>query len=127
MNSYREIIRIAAINALRTLRDSTTVTDLIPLTAPVYSSDVRMTAFSAAADIAPADQRVRGLIDAAAGDGDSGVRREAVQALIQRGDASAKEVLEQRRKVETDKQILDLITLTLDGVEVDQGGKMKQD
>jgi aminopeptidase N len=127
MDSYRDIVRIAAINALRTLKDSTTAADLIPLTRPAYPTGVRTTALSAVADIAPGDQNVRATVDASASDGERWMRKEAVQALIQRGDAAAKTLLERRRSLESDKEILELIKLGLNGVEVQHSGGQEEE
>ena len=109
IESYRDIVRLAAVWALGHLGRRSDIAVLLPYTAPPYQTDVRERAVSAVGELGSEDTTARATIAVSINDGDPGVRRAAVRCLINWGEEENVGLLEKRYAVETDPQLREMI------------------
>ncbi len=121
-DSYRDIIRHAALWAIRTLKDTAATRVLFPYTAPPYQTDIRERAVSAIGDLGGEDSAAVAWVRVSLNDGDAAVRGAAVKALINWGGEENRMALEKRYAVEKEAELREMIGNGIKGL----GGELPE-
>jgi aminopeptidase N len=109
MDSYRDMVRSASLNALRRLRDPRAIPIAIRFLGPTFETSVRLIAVGILEDTGKEDSTARATMAILARNANNRVRLAAVRALDAWGDETSKVVLRERREDETDPGIIEAL------------------
>jgi HEAT repeat protein len=112
-DSYRDIVRRAALNVLGRMHDRRALPYAVKYSAPGNRESVRTMAIGILGTIGDSDTTARAYVMQLAGDGMPGVRRAAVRILGGWGGAATEDFLERRKHVEQDEGVLKAIDSAL--------------
>jgi len=105
VESYRDIVRRAALQAFMDLRDSRAISFALPCTAPGYPADIRRRAVDVLGEVGRNSREVEGRLVDLVDDVNSTVRKAAIEALADYGDARARTSIARRQRVENDNAV----------------------
>jgi aminopeptidase N len=105
MESYRNIIRRAAMHALLTLKDTRSIPIVVPYTGISNPADIRRLAVQILGKAGTNDSESQKRLVYLVNDNDISIRKTAIEALALVGKAEVAGTLEQRRLVEPDEAV----------------------
>ena len=116
MDSYRDIVRRAALSVLAKGHARRVLPYAVKYSAPGNSLKIRGMAIGILGTIGESDTTVRPLVMHLAGDGMSAIRESAVRILGGWGGNAVKDLLEQRKEVEQDEDVMKAIDAVLNQI-----------
>jgi aminopeptidase N len=114
VDSYRDIVRRAAITALASIKKVASLPVAIDHARVGLPVDIRMTAMRLLGDVGKSDPNARGMIVRGLHDDVPDLRRTAVRVLSSWNDSAARTALEERQRAEGDSSILELLEKVLE-------------
>ncbi|MBM2846920.1 MAG: Peptidase rane alanine aminopeptidase [Bacteroidetes bacterium] len=114
MESYRNIVRRAALGVLRELDDPRALPIALKYARPGQSSDIRRLAVAIVGNLGRQDQEAKSLMAALVDDWDPSVRRAAVAKLSEWGGDEAREIIQKRKGVEEETSVVGAINEALE-------------
>ena len=117
-DSYRDIIRRAALRALRNLKNPRSIPLALTYSGISNPSDIRRQAVQILGEMGKDNPEVRARLIALVNDGSSTIRKAAVEGVAGWGDGQAKEILAQRQLVEKEETVKNAIELALESISV---------
>lgn len=115
--SYRGILRRAALRVLRALKRPEALTVAVRYARPGNPSDIRAIALSILGEEGENDSLARSLVFKYTEDSNSTIRRTAVRTLAQWGGGEVKEFLTRRRDAESDPDVRKAIESALEDID----------
>jgi aminopeptidase N len=115
-NSYRDIVRRAALSVLAGMHDGKVLPYAAKYSVPGNSLEIRSIAIRILGEIAESDTTVRPLVMQLASDGISAIRKSAVRILGEWGGNAVKNLLERRKMVEQDEEVMRAIDAVLNRI-----------
>jgi HEAT repeat protein len=114
MESYRNIIRRAAMHALLTLKDARAIPFVLTYTGISNPADIRRLAVQILGKVGRNDTESRNRLVHLVNDGNSSIRKTAIEGLALMGAIDAADILEQRKRIEQDEAVKKAIDEALD-------------
>ncbi|HET6272812.1 MAG TPA: M1 family aminopeptidase [Bacteroidota bacterium] len=114
MESYRNIVRRAALGVLRELDDPRALPITLKYARPGQSADIRRLAVAIVGNLGRRDQEARSMMAALVDDWDPSVRRAAVAKLSEWGGDEAREIIRKRKWVEEETSVVRAIDEALE-------------
>jgi len=114
MESYRNIIRRAAMHALITLKDVRAIPFVLTYTGISNPADIRRLAVQILGKVGRNDIESRNRLVFLVNDGINSIRKAAIEGLASIGNAEVAGILEQRKRIEQDEAVKKAIDEALD-------------
>jgi aminopeptidase N len=114
MESYRNIIRRAAMHALLTLKDARAIPLVLTYTGISNPADIRRLAVQILGKVGRSDLDSRNRLVHLVNDSINSIRKAAIEGLASMGDVDAADILEQRKSIEQDEAVKKAIDEALD-------------
>jgi HEAT repeat protein len=109
VDSYRDMVRSASLNALRRLKDPRAVSVALRFLGPSYETSTRLIALGILEDVGKSDSMAVIAMRQLADNANNRIRLGAIRALDGWGDVESRQVLRDRREAETDPGIIEAI------------------
>jgi len=113
MDSYRDMIRVASLNALRTLKTASSIPIALRYLGPSYETGTRVIAAGILADNGQANSEARETIARLVSDSNRRMRLAAIQALDAWDGAESEKILKERVVQESDSGVREAIERAL--------------